>query len=506
MSLGIVSFRSENYKVLKVVEIVPAAGESTIVLRGPNGSGKSTILDAIESTLNGGQQAECPIRNGQHEAINTIKLADPEAGDRLTVTRKFWHALDKDGNPVIRDKFVVAVNEGFAGPRMTEQAMLDMLAGAEGSFDPSEMLRLKPQELGARVQKLVGLDFSALNKEHDGLFGDRTKLKASIKSKGARLAAMPAASGATRVEVSELLKEQAKIGAERERITSEHAAGVAKLRQAERDQEKKADGSSRAVRDALQSKAVATARVTAADLAVADLEQKIENARLATTTARALLVSIDAAIGPARNSEAEDLMSLDLAHDAVAVASGAKLDLPSLENIVAQIAGAEAVNAQVASDATRSAIESEVATEAKDLKRTQDRMDAIVADRTEQLAAAKFPVAGMGFNADGVTMNGLPLEQEGGAGKLRAVMAIGIASTKRLKIVRIHELSVFDNASLLVIDEMAKAAGAQIWGCTPAEGPTGFEIIGGEVASFNGLPVARPAPKPLSIVPARVSL
>jgi hypothetical protein len=69
----------------------------------------------------------------------------------------------------------------------------------------------------------------------------------------------------------------------------------------------------------------------------------------------------------------------------------------------------------------------------------------------------------MGFGEVGLTFDGIPLEQSSGAQKIRVTVAMGIALSGGLKVMRVQDGSRLDSKNLAMVSEMAKAAGVQIW-------------------------------------------
>ncbi len=84
-----------------------------------------------------------------------------------------------------------------------------------------------------------------------------------------------------------------------------------------------------------------------------------------------------------------------------------------------------------------------------------------------------MPVPGLGFSETEVTLNGIPLSQSSSAEQLRVGLAIAIAANPNMKVMLIRDGSLLDEDSLRLVEESAKAAGAQVWiervsstGCT----------------------------------------
>jgi hypothetical protein len=112
------------------------------------------------------------------------------------------------------------------------------------------------------------------------------------------------------------------------------------------------------------------------------------------------------------------------------------------------------------------------------------RLAEIEEARAKRIAAAKFPVEGLGLGDAGLTLNGLPFEQASSAEKLRVSLAMGLALNPKLKIILIRDGSLLDEKSLALVTEMAAAADAQVWleMVSTDGGPVGILIEDGMVA------------------------
>lgn len=82
--------------------------------------------------------------------------------------------------------------------------------------------------------------------------------------------------------------------------------------------------------------------------------------------------------------------------------------------------------------------------------------------RTKALAAAQFPVDGLGFDDDGVTYNGVPFSQASSAEQIRVSLAMAMALNPKLKVIRILDGSLLDDESMALIADMAKGADYQV--------------------------------------------
>lgn len=134
-----------------------------------------------------------------------------------------------------------------------------------------------------------------------------------------------------------------------------------------------------------------------------------------------------------------------------------------LEAIQAKLDNAEQINADVrtfeswtrASDAV-----TERQAEAADLTAKLEEIDRRNADG---LAAAEFPVEGLGFDESGVTYNGIPFKQASAAEQLRVSLAMAIALNPKLRVIRIADGSLLDSDNLALVESIAREHDFQVW-------------------------------------------
>ncbi|UYM26613.1 hypothetical protein SEA_BAUER_64 [Arthrobacter phage Bauer] len=83
--------------------------------------------------------------------------------------------------------------------------------------------------------------------------------------------------------------------------------------------------------------------------------------------------------------------------------------------------------------------------------------------KAEGLAAAEFPVEGLGFDESGVTYNGVPFKQASGAEQLRVSLAMAIALNPKLRVIRIADGSLLDSDNLALVESIARENDFQVW-------------------------------------------
>jgi hypothetical protein len=91
------------------------------------------------------------------------------------------------------------------------------------------------------------------------------------------------------------------------------------------------------------------------------------------------------------------------------------------------------------------------------------RIEAIDEEKAESLAAAKFPLEGLGIGVDGVTLDGIPFSQASSAQQLRTGVAIGLAGKPRCRVILIRDGSLLDDDNLQALHDIATEYDAQVF-------------------------------------------
>ena len=415
--MTIIKLEASNVKRLRAVTITPQG--SAVLIGGRNAQGKSSVLDAIAYALAGKDAIPTePIRRGEKSASIVLETQE------IVVTRKFT----AKGSTL-----EVANKDGMVFP--SPQAVLDKLC-SKVAFDPLAFVRLGESVAGRREQlrqlrDLVGVDTSKLDAERATVFAKRTDVNRQVASQHAVFSALPL-TGPAPVDVKALLGQMQEMEAKNE----------AKRRadRAAQEAEDKAQAASNAVENA-----VANVKRLEAELVAA--KAKVDVARIA----------------------------YNAADKAAADAGEAAAQMPTfdLTPIRTQIGDADRVNAEAAKVARRKVEEQKHAALEQEAERLTDQINKLDSDRTALIKSAKMPVPGLGFSETEVTLNGIPLSQSSSAEQLRVGLAIAIAANPNMKVMLIRDGSLLDEDSLRLVEESAKAAGAQVWiervsstGCT----------------------------------------
>jgi hypothetical protein len=406
--MRIVELRSENFKRLRAVRIRPAG--CVVEVCGRNAQGKSSVLDSIEAALGGARALPArPVHSGADEARIILDLGE------LTVTRK----CSADG------KSTLVVESKDAGKITRPQDLLDRLAAKIG-FDPLAFSRMEPKAQSETLRKLVGLDFTALDRKRQLAFDRRTGVNRDHAAEKARLDAMDPAAGAP---------------AEEEPIAS-LAAELSKGSAAQRQK--------------------TAAETNAANLrrSIGELEQQIFDLNVKLEEAR------------------EELKATE--------EEAASVTVPDTSEVEKRLSEANATNAKVRARKAYLEKREEVAKHKASSDELTAQIEAVDAEKRAALEAARFPVAGLSFDESGVTFNGLPLQQASSAEKIKVGLAVSRAMNPELPLCLIRDGSLLDDESMQTVADFAESYGMQVWvERVDSSGKTGIVIEDGEVVKEN---------------------
>ena len=281
------------------------------------------------------------------------------------------------------------------------QAMLDKLVGRL-SFDPLGFTRLSPKEQAAELLGLVeiGLDLKAHDDEYIELFGIRTDTGRQAKELGA-----------AHVDES-LATEETSFGdlISAVMLAEDHARNIAEAKQG----------------------------VQMAQDRVAEISQKIAE------------------------------LTSDLANWSSTVESrtATLAALPKPEDVTAlkeKLATVEETNAKIRANNHERAKAQRIKKLDDEYKTFSNRLKTLEEKKAKALAAAKFPIDGLGFEAGGVTYSGIPFSQASSAEQIRVSLAIAMALNPRLKVLRIADGSLLDAESMTLISDLVAEKDYQLW-------------------------------------------
>jgi DNA repair exonuclease SbcCD ATPase subunit len=422
--LRIVRFFAENVKRIKVVEVVPQKDASMVVIGGQNDAGKSSCLDAIEMALAGARSHPAePLRKGAKSGRVVLDLGD------IIVTRTFTRG---DTALVVESK----AGKKFAGP----QAMLDKLYG-ELTFDPLEFERQDVKKQAETLRKLVGLDFSDLDKVREKLYADRTLENKTLGMLQASLAGIERYEDAPEAEVSV------------QALSAELEAAEAISRQAQE--------AARAAAERHQALGAAKASREGAEAEVQRLERQLAAAK---ERAEQLQVAEDAALTALQAAQA--------------AAMAAERLVPDTAPLHASLKAAEGLNEKVRANASYAAQEAALVEQRRSCEDLTHQIEAVDEEKARRLADAAYPVPGLSMSEAGdVLFSGIPFEQASTSDRIRVSVAMGLALHPKLKVLLVRDGSLIGEKKLQVIEEMVREAGAQLWLEMMQEEPSGRTTV-----------------------------
>lgn len=90
-------------------------------------------------------------------------------------------------------------------------------------------------------------------------------------------------------------------------------------------------------------------------------------------------------------------------------------------------------------------------------------IDSLDSAKRDALAAASFPVDGLGFDETGVTYQGVPFSQASSAEQIRVSLAMAMAANPKLRVIRILDGSLLDDEAMAAIREQVAERDFQLW-------------------------------------------
>lgn len=448
--MRIIKLVAENFKKIRAVEITPTG--DLIEITGRNGAGKSSILDAIWAALKNADHIQAmPIRKGADKARIRLDLGE------LVVERKF----SPSGS--------VLTVESDKGARFTSpQGILDKLLGAL-TFDPLAFVNQEPREQFESLRKIVPLEVDL--DQLDGLnrtdFDKRTEINREAKSLRAQ---------ADGIAVPDMLPaEPIDVEALKDRMgqASERAAEIERVRAA----------------NAAEVERVATANRR--------LNEEIENRgkRVVNQAAevRRLREQADQLEAEGRALEQEVVMlNKRPREEAAQHPEPAPIDVAALRT---ELDTGETMNRGLEQLARRNGLLSDVAKLEAQSKELTGTIEARAKAKADAIAKAPMPVPGLSFGDGVVTFEGVPFGQASSAEQLKVSVAIAMAANPKLKVLRIKEGSLLDDANLALLAEMAREKDYQVWvEKVDTSGKIGVVIEDGMVVADNQVP-AEPVEK-----------
>lgn len=397
--MQLLALEAENVKRLVAVRLEFNKEQNMLVIGGENGAGKSSVLDAIEMALGGAESIpDRPIRSGASKARIVLET------DAFTITRTF---TAKGTNLVITGKDGAAMAQ--------PQALLDSVTNTL-CLDPLKFTRLEAKEQAAELRRLVGIDFTALDKEREEKYASRTHVNREVKTQQTRVDGMQ--------RHPEVPKEPKKADEILDRLEKAQLLNKANA---------EARGRIEPANATLKER---EARRAAAQRAFEDAKRALQAAEAAYSDALEVRDEIEV--------EIRDLVDVD--------------EAPLLE----ELKGVQDVNAKVAANASWQRENERLVTLTKQSDALSVRIKEIDSEKEKALSNAKFPIEGLSFTSEGVTFRDIPFGQVNSAEQLRVSVAMAFAMQPKLKLALIREGVFLSASSMALVARMAADAGATV--------------------------------------------
>lgn len=440
-SIHIVELFAENIMRLKAITIRPNG--NAVVIGGENRNGKSSSLNAIAMALGGEKLVpKEPIRKGEDHGIARVELSNG-----IIVERNFKRTDNAKGY-VSSLKVSSKDNSSFRSP----QSLLDALI-SDFSFDPLAFAEAEPEKQLSMLKSLVGLDFTELDEQRQGLYDERREINRKVKELSAQIEGikLPKDPG-EEISVQSLLGQVQELEAEN--------------RKAEEAQ-KKAEEGFRTVEN-LQ------ASLSTGNLQATELQAEIEalQARLLTVQNNNvyLVEQIEEKTKKAQELRAEAL----------------DFEVRDLKPLLKEISSAQTHNTEVNSfqqlEKQRKNLEKKLKEATQSSENLTSAIDGIDKDKQMQIEEAEFPVEGLGFSETGVLFNDVPLEQASAEETIDISIAMGMALNPQLKVLLVRNASLLDTKRFNALVKVAEESDYQIFLERVGDGPEiDFLIVDGEV-------------------------
>lgn len=439
----------ENFMRIKAVEIRPDG--SLVQITGKNGAGKSAVLNAIQAVLGGkGAEPPDPIHHGADSGRIAVLIdvqcpdcdsqGSAESDDGVKHTKEEMLPCETCTGTGRIDKYRVEkiFENGTSKLVVTSpdgkikfsspQALLNALYSDIG-FDPAALLRMKRADRDEMFRELVGLDFADIEARITAAFDTRTDIGRAVRTVEAQIKDLPEVEAPdVAVKLTDLLAE----------------------------------------RDAAHQKAY-------------ENQQRDDKIRRCMKVVGDLAAHIECL----QEELAGEKQNLDSARGSSAHV------LPDIDEITEKINSAQMTNHRVRQRQSRQAKLDQL----RDLRDQEagltHEVEALRSDKRNLIEAAEMPIEGLDYGDDGITYNGVPLEQASQSEQLLVWTAIGLALNPG-GVVLIREGSFLDTEHLAELEDFVEANGGCVWLERVTDGQNvGVVIEEGRLAGAEELQTAR---------------
>ena len=439
MAMRIIGLKILDFKRIRVIDITP--NEFVNRISGANGSGKTSVLDAIEMCLRGTRNVPSkPVRKGADKSVIEVGIGNNGKAEWI-VRRSFTEGGSKNGF------LTVEPTDGksrLQGP----QEFLNKLVGPN-SFDPLAFIRMEPPQQYRTLYRIVlpDVDPESLNIEKNPDYLKRRELKKEIKALETRRDAIqiPDNLPMEKRDETKLLKELGEVG--------EYNARIEREKSQREEIRRKTDEANDAI-------AVKTERIEALRNQIKQMEADVKEDMAIVAGIRKTIAKWEPLAQPK-----------DAAHYTEAITQ------------------ARILNAAIDKRGQRDELQKEIDGITKRVDTISAELDELEAKQTKAIEEAKFPIPGLAFGNEEVIFEGIPFSQVSNADQIRASVAIGMADNPELRVMRIKDGSLLDDASMSIISKMCMDQDFQLYvEIVDTSGDVGVYLEEGEVKAVNDEP------------------
>lgn len=420
--MNILELQSTNVRNVKSIryEFVPG---QPLVIGGKNHAGKSSSgVDALAFLLKGASSIPGDIvRRGTDQAEVIGKFsADPDAG--FVEPIKIERIVSKSG----KKRLEITTESGYIAPE--PQEICNRIWGDKFA-DPTEFIRLPAKEQVKYLKELVGIDTEQMDLKRKKLYDQRTEVGRQKK----------------------------------------HAEGALEKLPYYPDCAEEIDVSS--VADELERAQDANRDISAAQQEYMRIDRSLPQMRGKVARMRSELQAAEEELAAAERKVSEYIES-------------PKPEAIDTAEIKSRLSGAREHNQKFQANQSRSKQEDE----AKRLKSEYDaytkQIDEIDEAKATMLKEAKWPVPGMGFDDDGVTLNGFRIENLSTAQGIDLGLDMSLAKNPTLKLFVIRHGSLLDEHYFqTIVSKVADRGGDLLIEVVGDSTPGAIIIEDGEIAS-----------------------
>lgn len=387
--MKVLTYRAHNVMKLRDADL-DIGSHHLVLIGGRNKQGKTSALKGLLMALCGRSGMEdwpdVPLAEGQDEGFVRVGLSgdDGELHEPIGLTVELIFTRKRNG--VIDEKFRILDSAGEEAPE--PRALLKRLYSMK-AFDPLSFERLGKKDKKALLEKLLGLDFAAERAAWKTHYDHRTSVNRELGKARAALAAKKPHTGVTtdtETSTADLLEEL-----ERRQAANRHNREIRAAQKAIGDE------------------------IVRHDQEIAEIGRQVEDLLRKRLSVQRL----------------RDTKAATAASEWPAFAAIVDQDEAAVRQ---QMKDADATNRKIRDNQAYDVARNEVAYLDVTVSGLSEKLKEIEAAQQQAIKAAPWPVPGLGMDSEGVTLNGLPIEQASKRERLLTSVEIGMALNPKLRL------------------------------------------------------------------------